>query len=152
MKIAIILIVVVLVSVTAWLLYRRSQPKIGEIAPAHVLQKKYGLYAENRPEIRLDPGKVPEGLRSLIPQAEKWGIGDDIIRGDLVDQSTPEERQKLHDALYGSYEEITAWLNSFGDKPMSEEAAAFMYMQEALEEMGSYILDEKNKAKESTQQ
>ena len=144
MKIAIALILVVAAAgVAAWFLNRRSRPKTGEIAPAHVLQEKYGLYAENRPAIKLDPAKVPEDLRHLIPLAEKWGIGDDIIRNDLIDKSTEAEKQELHDALYEPYERITAWLNGFGGDAMPDEAATFMYMQGALDEMGIFILEEK---------
>jgi hypothetical protein len=144
MKIALALILVVAVAgVGAWLLNRRSRAKSSEIAPAHVLQDEHGLYAENRPLIKLDPAKVPEGLRHLIPLAEKWGIGDDIIRNDLIDQATDAEKQELHDALYEPYERITAWLDSFSGDAMSDEAATFMYMQGTLDEMGIFILEEK---------
>ncbi len=148
MKIVMIVVVLLVVVVAiAWLVMRNTGPQLGEIAPAHVLQEKHDLYAENRPEIKLDPSKVPENLRSLIPHAEKWGIGDDIIRNDFINKSTDAEKQELHNALYEPYERITAYLDSFGDDAMSDEAAAFMYMQLALDEMGIYILDEKNKAK-----
>ena len=125
-----------------WVLTRGRRPRIGEIAPARVLQKKYGLYAENRPEIRLDPAKVPEDLQFLIPMAEKWGIGDDIIRNDFVDKSTIEERRELRDALKEPDERITAWMSSFAE--LSDEAAAFMFMQIALDETGILMLDEKD--------
>ena len=144
MKIAIALVLVVAAAgIAAWLLGRRSRLEAREIAPAHVLQEKYGLFAEKRPVIELDPAKVPQGLRDLIPLAEKWGVGDDIIRNDLIDKSTDAERQELHDALYEPYERITAWLDSFAGDDMSDEAAAFMYMQGALDEMGIFILEEK---------
>ena len=54
-----------------------------DIAPASDLQRHFGLYAGNRPVIHLDPALVPSDLRHLIPLAEKWGIGDDLIRTDL---------------------------------------------------------------------
>lgn len=145
----VLLLILALVAVAAvvWHLNRRSRPKTGEIAPAHVLQKKYRLYAENRPEIQLDSSNIPDDLRNLIPYAEKWGIGDDIIRNDFIEKATDAEKQELHDALFEPYERITAWLDSFNSGAMSEEAAAFMYMQLALDEMGMYILEEKEKAK-----
>ena len=153
MKIIIIVVfVLAAIGVSAWLLTHRFRPIIGEIAPAHVLQEKYGLYAENRPDIKLNPENVPEDLRILIPHAEKWGIGDDIIRNDFIEKTKDGEKQELHDALYEPYERITAWLDSFGNNAMSDEAAAFMYMQLALDEMGIYILEEKKMAKGSTQQ
>ena len=85
---------------------------------------------------RLDPEKVPEDLRHLTPLAQEWGIGDDVDRGTKVDGSTPAEREALRSAITPHHARITAWLDTFGDgASMSDEAAAFMYMQLALEEM-----------------
>jgi hypothetical protein len=114
-----------------------------DIAPSLDLQKHFGLYAENRPILQLDRGRVPGDLRHLVPLAEKWGIGDDIIRNDLVDKSTSAEKRELHDALYEPFEGVTEWLNSFAGRPLPPEAEAFMYMQTALDEMGYYIREEK---------
>jgi hypothetical protein len=109
----------------------------GEMGTHAELQKKYGLYAENRPEIQLDHGKVPEDLRDLIPMAEKWGIGDDVIRSDFQDKAGEEEKLALKRRLGGRGERINAWLDSFGDgAAMTEEAAAFMYMLLGIDEMG----------------
>jgi hypothetical protein len=116
-----------------------------DIAPAADLQKHFGLYAENRPIAKLDPEHVPAHLRHIVPLAEKWGIGDDIIRNDLIDKSSRVERCELHDALYEPFEDITVWLNSFAGRSLSPEAEAFMYMQSALDEMGYHILEEKGR-------
>lgn len=115
-----------------------------DIAPAWELQRRYGLYAENRPLIQLDPALVPPDLRHLIPLAEKWGIGDDIIRNDFIDKSSSAEKRELLDALQEPLDQrITEWRESFAGTPLSEEAAAFMYMEIALEEMGFDLWDEK---------
>ena len=84
---------------------------------------------------RLNPQQVPEDLRHLVPLAEKWGIGDDADRNARVESSTPAERSELRAAITPVASSITTWLDSFGKEPMSNEAAAFMYMQLALEEM-----------------
>ncbi|NIR44190.1 MAG: hypothetical protein GWN99_08710 [Gemmatimonadetes bacterium] len=86
----------------------------------------------------LQPANVPEGLRELIPLAEKWGIGDDVDRAALIERSSTEERQALTRSIAPHQDEITAWLDSFGTSPLSDEAAAFMYMQLAVEEMRYY--------------
>jgi hypothetical protein len=78
---------------------------------------------------------VPEKLRPLIPLAEKWGQGDDGDREDVTSAATPAERAELRSALARYGDDITAWLDSFGDgRDMPDEAAAFMYMQLAAEE------------------
>lgn len=84
---------------------------------------------------RLNPEHVPEDLRHLVPLAEKWGIGDDVDRNAKVESSTPAERSELRAAITPASSSITMWLDTFGKEPMSDEAAAFMYMQLALEEM-----------------
>ena len=117
-----------------------------DIASGSELQKHFGLYAENRQILTLDPAQVPANLRHMVALAEKWGIGDDIIRNDLIDKSSDAAKRELHDAMYAPFEEITEWLNSFAGRPLPPEAEAFMYMQTALDEMGSYILDEKRAA------
>jgi hypothetical protein len=114
-----------------------------DIAPSSELQKHFGLYAGNRPILQLDRARVPNDLGQLVSLAEKWGIGDDIIRNDLVGKSTDAEKRELHDALYEPFERVTEWLDSFAGRPLPPEAEAFMYMQTALDEMGYYILEEK---------
>lgn len=84
---------------------------------------------------RLNPEQVPADLRHLVALAEKWGIGDDVDRIAKVDAATPAERQELSRAIAPHHSRITAWLNSFGEGEMTDEAAAFMYTQLALDEM-----------------
>ena len=87
------------------------------------------------PAQKLNANNVPEDLRHLVPFAERWGIGDDVDRNAAVDGATADERAELERALAPSDARITAWLDSFRQQPMTHEAAAFMYMQLALEEM-----------------
>jgi hypothetical protein len=53
----------------------------------------------------------------------------------LFSCTTPAEREELRAAVAPVHATITAWLDSFGQGAMSDEAAAFMYMQLALEEI-----------------
>ncbi|HEX7338225.1 MAG TPA: hypothetical protein VF252_13540 [Gemmatimonadales bacterium] len=135
----------VLAAAVAGILFVTRRGRRPGIRPASELQREYRLYAQNRPVVRLDPSQVPPNLRHLVPLAEKWGIGDDIMRGDYINRVNDAAKRELHDSFYGPYEEITAWLSSFGDRPMSDEAAAFMYALGALDEMGYFILEEKAK-------
>jgi hypothetical protein len=83
----------------------------------------------------LDSGKVPADLRDLVPLAQRWGIGDDVARSERVQKATDAERSELRAAFGPRQARITAWLDSFGQGVMPEEAAAFMYSQLAIEEM-----------------
>jgi hypothetical protein len=83
----------------------------------------------------LDADKVPADLRDLVPLAQRWGIGDDVDRSERIRQATAAEKSELRAAFGPRQARITAWLDSFGQGPMPDEAAAFMYTQLAIEEM-----------------
>lgn len=57
------------------------------------------------------------------------------LRGAKVSQATPEERARVRTAVAPFQDRITGWLNSFASNLMPDEAAAFMYLQLAIEEM-----------------
>ena len=104
-----------------------------EILPAGEMQKKYGLYAENREVIKLDPNKVPEVFRHLIPLAEKWGEGDDVIRDDMIAKASEEERQALKRVIREYDNLLDEWLagpEALGPK-YSDEYNAFSNMRMA---------------------
>jgi Tfp pilus assembly protein PilP len=85
---------------------------------------------------RLDTTRIPVELRPLTALAAEWGIGDDDERAQKVEQSSAEQRQALRSAVLPHDQRITEWLDSFGQgSAMTDEAAAFMYMRLAIEEM-----------------
>jgi hypothetical protein len=85
---------------------------------------------------KLNPANVPNDLRPLIPLAERWGIGDDVDREAALARATKAEQQELRRAVEAHASKITEWLDTFGaDETMSDEAAAFMYMQLAVDEL-----------------
>ena len=59
--------------------------------------------------MKLDPSHVPSSLQWVIPLAEKWGISDDLLRAERVDQAGTDELRELlerfgtvdAEALYG---------------------------------------------------
>jgi hypothetical protein len=116
----------------------------GEILTSDQMKQKYGLTIENHKPNHLNPKNVPEELRDLTSIAEKWGIGDDVIRNDMHAKATYDEKQALKSALDGRTQSINQWLDSFGTGKMSVEAAAFMYMLEGLDEMNIQINPAKN--------
>lgn len=83
----------------------------------------------------LDSQVVPPDLQPLIRLAQEWGIGDDVARLAKVDGATPAQRAELRQAVGPHQARITQWLDSFGQGEMPHEAATFMYLQLAIEEM-----------------
>jgi hypothetical protein len=117
-------------------LVRRPRMKHGEILSAQEMKEKYGVIPNNYRPPKINPENVPETLHDLVPLAIKWGIADDIMRSDFEQKASEEEKQELKSAMAGRTADINSWLNSFENgKPMSDEAACFMYMLEAVDEM-----------------
>ena len=94
---------------------------------------------EYRKQNVLNRENVPEGLRDLVPLAEMWGIGDDAIRGEIVDAATDEDKRNLAVAMDGKLAVVDKWLDEFPEGSLTDEAAAFMYLAEAIEELGLKI-------------
>lgn len=90
---------------------------------------------EYRDHTRLTKDDVPDEFKDLIPLAIKWGIGDDAIRGDVVEAATESDKLELESALSGKLAAIDKWIQSFPEDSMTDEAAAFMYLAEAVEEL-----------------
>ena len=113
----------------------RSPESYFEVLPAGEMRRKYGLTAENRPIIKLDPAKVPTSLRHLIPLAEQFGIGDDLIRADVVANTSPSSLKALRDAVAANDDALDAWLAGVeADGPdFSDEYIAFSCMRMAAD-------------------
>ena len=84
-----------------------------EVSTGAELQRKYGLYAERRAVVRINPNDVPEDLRDLITLAEFFGVICDITRHDLGQKTTQKEKDDLTEALRGRHDRINEWLNSY---------------------------------------
>jgi hypothetical protein len=108
----------------------------GDIAPADAFRAAYAPDAIAAARTPLDPAKVPASLRGLVPLAEYWGIGDDVLREMLQEGESPAKKTAMADAVTPHNAAITAWLDGLRTgEPMSDEAAAFMYMQLGLTEL-----------------
>jgi len=81
-----------------------------EVLPAGEMRRKYGLYSEDPPLIKLDPKRVPKPLRKLIPLAEKFGISDDLIRGDFFAKAPKRGLTKLKRMLSLHDDLLDEWL------------------------------------------
>ena len=113
-----------------------NSPKPAVLAVAVLLILAGCSSPASSPGPRLDAAKVPEDIRALVPLAERWGIGDDVDRAQLVDSATQTEKDALRSEVAPHAQQINAWLDTFKEGAMTDEAAAFMYMLLALDEMG----------------
>ena len=80
--------------------------------------------------------RVPKELRSLAAAASKYGIGDDVCRPMIMKKVPKATRMRLIKAVDKLSPKVQTWLDSFGGGDrMSVEAAAYMYLYEAIEEI-----------------
>lgn len=107
-----------------------------DVGAAWLLQQKYGLYAENRPEIAIDPAQVPDELKPLIPTAERWAIGCDITRLDYIHKQPPADVRHFHEFVRPFRRAIDAWLDALPDDfaEWPDAAGSFMYLAKAHDE------------------
>ena len=78
---------------------------------------------------------VPEPLRPLGPWAARLGAGDDVCRPLLFATLSVAERSELQGIVSGCASAAHLWLDEFGSRPLSDEAAALMSLLLGIEEM-----------------
>lgn len=81
----------------------------------------------------LNPEAVPPELRSLLPLAERWGIGDDYDRCAAVDHASEDERASLVAAVNAAPSSLYDWLVAESHPPYSPEWAAMTDLTQAYD-------------------
>jgi hypothetical protein len=87
----------------------------------------------------LDPKRIPAELIPLLPLAEKWGTGDDLVRSERVDTASIEEVRELIKAVTSPDYPLFEWLSgpeSYSAHP-SEEYIAFCNLSDAYDQAKS---------------
>jgi hypothetical protein len=113
---------------------RKRKPRF-EVLSAGEMRAKYGLTAESRPTIRLDPSAVPLTLRPLIPLAERFGVGDDLTRADIVAKTPAVELAAMRAAVEAQAGAFDDWLAGpqAGGPEFSPEYHAFSCLRMAAD-------------------
>src|SRR5437016_2460173 len=82
----------------------------------------------------IDPSKVPEYLRHLIPLAKHWSIGDDVERADMMWLTPYEELRAMVLEVRPFRDEIWDWCSSHhADIPVPDEVVVFDMLLEAAD-------------------
>jgi tetratricopeptide (TPR) repeat protein len=97
-------------------------------------ERRECLEMQEELQSNFDYDQVPAGLHDVMPWAVRLGVGDDVCRSMLVERLTTGERSSLHGVIRKQASSIQLWLDTFDDKPMTPEAAAFMYLLLGMEE------------------
>jgi hypothetical protein len=86
-------------------------------------------------ERSFDASRVPDELRPLAAWAVRYGVGDDYCRPYLMKRLTRRQKDELIRAMDGKAAAVQRWLDSFAPEKLTDEAAAFMYLAEGVEEI-----------------
>jgi len=78
---------------------------------------------------------VPDNLTNLVPFAQQIGIGDDGLREIAISHLSERKRRNIIQQVDLQAKTIDAWLDNFDAEVMPPEAAAFLYLLSAVEEM-----------------
>ena len=89
----------------------------------------------------LDPSKVPVAIVSLLPLAERWGIGDDYDREAAVASASREELERLIHSIDDVELELYEWLEGpeASNRMPSDEYAAFTCLTMAIDSARSEL-------------
>jgi hypothetical protein len=68
-------------------------------------------YADN-PKVKIDPEKVPEEFRHLLPLAKEWSISDDVELDAYIQASSEEKKRELVDAFSPYFDALWKWHQS----------------------------------------
>lgn len=113
-----------------------TMPPGWDVGSVAELRTKYGLSLKKWARPKLNSANVPDPLRSLIPLAEFWGIADDIVRAELLEDVGESKIQELNAALEPFDQALAEWLgNPKKAKTWSktDEYAAFSCMVNAAD-------------------
>ena len=90
----------------------------------------------------IDPAKVPERFRQLIPLARHWSIGDDVERADMMWLTPYEELKAMVLAVRPFRDEIWNWCSSHhADVPVPDEVTVFDMLHQAAAEADALHVD-----------
>ncbi len=97
---------------------------------------------EDKPNFKL----LPAQFHPLIPLIERWGLGDDSDRSDLLDTAAESILRALIAEVEPYFEAIDSYLDSFKERPPTDQAVALGRLAECALE-ARYRLNEKNGAR-----
>ncbi|HSO07775.1 MAG TPA: hypothetical protein VLW45_11065 [Pelomicrobium sp.] len=115
---------------------------LGQAEPERAARQRRAMAEDCRAlqadlEATLKASEVPAEFRALMPLAARYGLGDDGCRGLILAQLTDDAKAALIRDVEPHAAAIDTWLDGYPGEAMPAEAAAFMYLLLALEELGA---------------
>lgn len=83
-----------------------------EVLTVEEVRRRYRLEGIKAEPVAFDDHDVPDSLKHLMSLARVWGIGDDVIRDDMVAAADPAALKELKQAVRAADRELNRWLAS----------------------------------------
>lgn len=83
----------------------------------------------------VDLKKLPVEFHKLIPLIRKWDVSNDVERNERLTQLSIKEKESLYQKVKPYFHKINQYLDSFGDKPLPEEAISLQNLGEVAAEL-----------------
>ncbi len=94
-------------------------------------------YAESH-GVKIDPQKIPDKLRVLIPLARRWAIGDDVERSNYLKVVSIEDKKLFIEKVKPLFNVIEEYCNKNRNQvPIPDEVVLFNMMSETYTEVSS---------------
>lgn len=78
------------------------------------------------PEVQIDPAKVPDQFRHLIPLAKEWSIGDDVELDAYIEAASEKKKKQLVEAFKPHFDGLYQWHVESADLiPQPDELVLF---------------------------
>jgi hypothetical protein len=61
------------------------------------------------PDVKIDPTKVPEQFRHLIPLAKEWSISDDVELEAYIEAASEEKKKEVAAAFSPHFDALWEW-------------------------------------------
>jgi len=83
----------------------------------------------------VDYADLPTDLRQLVEKFESWAISDDFERDEKSKEMTKKERTKLIETIECKCDDINVFLDTFGEKPLTDGAIKLQCLAELVMEL-----------------
>jgi hypothetical protein len=87
--------------------------------------------------LSFSPQALPWELRHLEDLIRRFATGDDVLREELLASASAEEREELRTRVDPLVPRINEFLDSFGSRPLTNEATLIARLAEAVDELRS---------------
>jgi hypothetical protein len=99
-------------------------------APDYDVADRYRLICGAYADVRIDPSRIPEELKSLIPLAAKYGHGNRVLLEDCVSKLPRDEAERIATEIAENASAIEKWVDRYPVSFNAEEVIAFRTLLE----------------------